>query len=128
MGLANVDLFRRDGVLEHVRAEEAGFRERLDALRDIPVVGDVRGAGFFYAVEVVPDQARGEPFRGEARDAVLAFLPRALAAAGLISRVDARGEVVIQVAPPLVAGADELDLLAERLRSVLTQTAAAFAG
>ncbi len=126
VGLANVDLFRKDGILDHVREQEPGFRERLEGLRDLPVVGDVRGAGYFYAVEVVPDQATEAVFRGAERDEVLAFLPGRLAAAGLISRVDARGEVVIQVAPPLVAGSDELDRLEAGLRSVLTETAAVF--
>jgi hypothetical protein len=126
VALANIDVFRRDGVLEHVRAQEAGFRERLEGLRDIAVVGDVRGAGYFYGVEVVPDQSTDERFRGAERDELLAFLPARLAAAGLISRVDARGEIAVQLAPPLVAGPDELDLLEARLRSVLVETATTF--
>jgi len=128
VALANIDLFRRDGVLEHVRAQEDGFRGRLEGLRDLSVVGDVRGAGYFYGVEVVPDQATDEPFRGAERDELLAFLPARLAAAGLISRVDARGEIAIQLAPPLVAGPDELDLLKARLRSGLVDTPARFGG
>jgi adenosylmethionine-8-amino-7-oxononanoate aminotransferase len=121
VGLANLDVFDRDAILDHVQHHEQGFRERLEGLRDVPLVGDVRGAGYFFAIELVRDQTSGETFRGAERDELLRTVPQHLAAAGLISRVDGRGDPVIQVAPPLVAGPAELDELEARLREALTQ-------
>jgi adenosylmethionine-8-amino-7-oxononanoate aminotransferase len=121
VSLANLDLFEREHVLEHVRAEEPELRARLDALRELPIVGDVRGAGFFWALELVRDQATKESFAPAEREELLRgfLLPRFLDA-GLIARADDRGAPVVQIAPPLVAGADELDFIATTLRTTLT--------
>jgi adenosylmethionine-8-amino-7-oxononanoate aminotransferase len=127
VGLANLDVFEREDVIGNVIAHEAGFRERLEQLRDVPIVGDVRGAGFFQALEMVPDQSTDARFTAEQSDELLRdfLLPR-FYAAGLIARADDRGDPVVQLAPPLVAGDAELDEITAILRTVLTDAAARF--
>jgi adenosylmethionine-8-amino-7-oxononanoate aminotransferase len=115
----NIEIFEREGVLENVRANEARFADNMEALRTLPIVGDVRGSGYFWAVELVPDGAEGR-FDAEQREELLRrFLPGALLHAGLIARGDDRGDTVVQVAPPLVCGPDVLDELTERLETTL---------
>jgi hypothetical protein len=127
VGLANLDVFDRDGVLENVQAHEAGLRERLESLRANPLVGDVRGLGYFFAVELVRDVASKEPFRGAEREELLRFLPPRLYRDRVICRVDGRGDPVVQVAPPLVAGDTELDQLRDRIVPALAEAAEEFA-
>jgi adenosylmethionine-8-amino-7-oxononanoate aminotransferase len=128
VALANIDVFEREGVLEHVRAQEPELRGRLEALRELPIVGDVRGAGFFWALELVRDQATKESFTATEREELLRgfLLPRFLDA-GLIARADDRGDPVVQLSPPLVAGPEELDFIAATLRRVLTEAWETFA-
>ena len=107
---------------------EAGFRERLERLRDLPIVGDVRGAGYFQALELVPDQAtrrHASPPSSARSCCAASSLPR-FYEAGLICRADDRGDPVVQLAPPLVAGDAELDELTDVLRAVLTEASARF--
>jgi len=129
VALANLDLFDREALLERVCAHEAGFRARLEDLRDLPIVGDVRGAGYFQALEMVPDAASDARFTAEQREDLLRgfLLPRCYEA-GLIARADDRGDPVVQLAPPLVAGDDELDVIAATLRTVLTEASERFCG
>jgi adenosylmethionine-8-amino-7-oxononanoate aminotransferase len=122
VGLRNLELMTDERVLENVRANETGFQERLDGLRDIPIVGDVRGAGYFWALELVRDQQTKEHFSDEDSETILrGFLSPRLYDAGLVCRADDRGDPVVQLSPPLVAGPDELDLIASTLRTVLTE-------
>jgi adenosylmethionine-8-amino-7-oxononanoate aminotransferase len=127
VALANLDGFERERVLEHVRTQEPALRARLDALRDVPIVGDVRGAGFFWAVELVRDQQSDERFDAAQREELLrGYLGPRFYDAGLICRVDDRGDPVVQLAPPLVAGPREFDFIAETLRAVLGDASAKF--
>jgi adenosylmethionine-8-amino-7-oxononanoate aminotransferase len=122
VGLANLDLFEREAVLEHVRANEPELRARLESLRDVPLVGDVRGAGYFQALELVKDPATGERFsREETEELLRGFLAPRLYEAGLIARTDDRGDPVVQLSPPLVAGPPEFEFIETTLRSVLTE-------
>jgi adenosylmethionine-8-amino-7-oxononanoate aminotransferase len=122
VALANLDIFDREGLLEHVRAHEPGLRERLESLMDLPIVGDVRGAGYFQALELVKDRDGAERFDAEESEQLLrGFLSPRLLEAGLVCRVDDRGDPVVQLAPPLVAGSDELDTITATLRSVLAE-------
>jgi adenosylmethionine-8-amino-7-oxononanoate aminotransferase len=122
VALANLDLFERDGVLEHVRAHEPEFRARLESLRDVALVGDVRGAGYFQALELVKDPDTKERFgRAESEDLLRGFLAPRLYEAGLIARTDDRGEPVVQFSPPLIAGPAEFEFIETTLRSVLTE-------
>ena len=119
VALANMDIFAREGVLGNVRALEGHLEARLGELRALPIVGDTRGAGFFWAIELV--KAGGARFDQPERDRLLrGFLPRRLREAGLIARADDRGDSVLQIAPPLISDAALLDQIVERLGDVLT--------
>jgi adenosylmethionine-8-amino-7-oxononanoate aminotransferase len=121
VALANLDVFEREAVLDNVLDHEPGFRDRLERLRDLPIVGDVRGAGYFQALELVPDPSSDARFTAEESDELLrGFLLPQFYAAGLIARADDRGDPVVQLAPPLVARDAELDEIADKLRTVLT--------
>jgi adenosylmethionine-8-amino-7-oxononanoate aminotransferase len=127
VALANLDVFEQENVLANVCAHEAGFRARLETLRDLPIIGDVRGAGYFQALELVPDPASDARFDADQRDELLrGFLLPRFFAEGLIARADDRGDPVVQLAPPLVAGDDELDVIATILRTVLTEASERF--
>jgi adenosylmethionine-8-amino-7-oxononanoate aminotransferase len=122
VALANLDIFEREDLLAHVRDHERGLEERLRAVAELPIVGDLRGAGYFWALELVKDQATQEPFtRAESEALLRGFLAPRLYELGLIARADDRGMPVVQVAPPLVAGPDELDALAERVHHALAE-------
>jgi adenosylmethionine-8-amino-7-oxononanoate aminotransferase len=119
---ANLDVFEREDLLGHVRAHQDGFRARLDGLRDLPIVGDVRGDGFFYGIELVRDQATKATLEDDESEQMLrGFLSPALFEAGLICRADDRGDPVIQLSPPLVCGPEQFDEIEQILRSVLSE-------
>ena len=120
IALRNLEIFERDGILENVRALEGRLGERLQALRSLPIVGDVRGTGFFWAVELVGDDERR--LDSDERERLLrGFLPQQLLEAGIIARPDDRGDSVVQVAPPLICDADQLDAMVDALGEVLAQ-------
>src|SRR6266700_2799029 len=119
---ANLDLFEREGLNQHVLDNEAAFRATLEKLTDLPIVGDVRGDGYFYGIEMVKDKATKETFDDDESERLLrGFLSKALFDAGLYCRADDRGDTVIQVAPPLIVGQPEFDEMEQILRSVLTE-------
>jgi adenosylmethionine-8-amino-7-oxononanoate aminotransferase len=119
VALQNLEIFERDGVLENVRLREPGLRERMESLRDLPIVGDVRGAGFFWCVELVDGEGDGR-LNADTRERLLrGHLPGALREARLIARADDRGEAVLQIAPPLVSDDAVLDEIVDKLRAVL---------
>jgi adenosylmethionine-8-amino-7-oxononanoate aminotransferase len=121
VGNANLDILEREDLCAQVLANEARFTELLDGLRDIPIVGDVRGEGYFRAIELVSDQATKGAFTpGESRWLLRGFLSPRLYEAGLICRADDRAEPVITLAPPLIAGEEELTFIAGTLRQVLS--------
>jgi adenosylmethionine-8-amino-7-oxononanoate aminotransferase len=127
VALANLDVFEREGILDHVRQHEGEFRARLEGLRDLPIVGDVRGAGYFQALELVRDQATDAAFTADEREELLrGFLLPRFYAAGLIARADDRGDPVVQLAPPLIAGPDEFDVIVQTLREVLGEASDRF--
>jgi adenosylmethionine-8-amino-7-oxononanoate aminotransferase len=119
IALKNIEIFARDGVLENVRAREKGLRERLESLRELPIVGDVRGAGFFWAVELVKDDELTRLGAEERERLLRGFLPGRLLEAGLIARADDRGDSVLQIAPPLISDDLVLDEIVEAMRTVL---------
>ncbi|HVX19989.1 MAG TPA: aspartate aminotransferase family protein [Acidimicrobiales bacterium] len=122
VAMANLDVFERDGILDHVRATQGSFRAALEGLGDLPIVGEVRGDGFFYGIELVKDKATRETFSDEESEFLLrGFLSGALFDSGLICRADDRGDPVVQLAPPLICGQAEIDLMAEVLRNVLVE-------
>jgi len=120
--LANLDVFAGEGILDNVRANEDAFRDMLESLRDIPIVGDVRGMGYFWAVELVKDRATKETFtRAESEDLLRGHLSGELFSRGLICRADDRGDPVVQLSPPLIAGPAEFEEMEAVLRPVLEE-------
>jgi adenosylmethionine-8-amino-7-oxononanoate aminotransferase len=120
VGLANIDVMASERLCEHVRANEGAFRERLEGLRDLPIVGDVRGAGYFHAIELVKDKQTKETFNAEESEHLLrGFLSGELYRRGLICRTDDRGDPIVQLAPPLVASEQQFDEIETILRDVL---------
>jgi adenosylmethionine-8-amino-7-oxononanoate aminotransferase len=125
VALKNIEIMRRERVLEHVRETAADFRAALEPLLDLPIVGDLRGTGFFYALELVKDKESRASFSDEECDRLLRGIvsPR-LFEQGLICRADDRGDPVAQISPPLVAGQEEFDKIAGTLGEVLEHAAA----
>jgi adenosylmethionine-8-amino-7-oxononanoate aminotransferase len=119
---ANLDIFEREGLNRHVLATEDAFRATLEKLNDLPIVGDVRGDGYFYGIEMVKDKATKETFNdAEAEKLLRGFLSKALFEAGLYCRADDRGDPVIQLAPPLICDQEHFDEIEQKLRAVLTE-------
>ena len=126
IALKNIEIMKREGIVEHVRATEDAFRAKLETLLEIPIVGDVRGTGFFYAIELVKDRETKETFDdAECESLLRGYLSPALFEAGLICRQDDRGDPVVQISPPLVAGEAELDEIVGILGDVLGEAASA---
>jgi adenosylmethionine-8-amino-7-oxononanoate aminotransferase len=122
VAMANLDAFEREGILDNVRTHESTFRNMLESLRDLPIVGDVRGVGFFQAIELVKDKETKETFNDEESETLLrGFLSGELYRRGLICRADDRGDPVIQLAPPLICGPEQFAEIEAVLRPVLTE-------
>jgi adenosylmethionine-8-amino-7-oxononanoate aminotransferase len=122
IAMANLDVIENEGILNNVRANEGALRSMLESLRDIPIVGDVRGAGYFCAIELVRDQETKETFTDEEAETLLrGFLSGELYRRGLICRADDRGDPVIQLSPPLIAGPAQFEEIEAILRPVLTE-------
>ncbi len=119
IALKNIEIFERDGILENVLELEPHLRSRMEELARLPVVGDARGSGFFWALELVTDGEQGR-FDAEQREELLRrYLPGKLLDAGIIARGDDRGDTVLQVAPPLISDVQILDEMVDRLADVL---------
>jgi adenosylmethionine-8-amino-7-oxononanoate aminotransferase len=117
---ANLDAFENEGILEHVRANEDAFRATLERLLDLPIVGDVRGEGYFYGIELVKDKATKETFSDEECERILfGFVSKQLYAEGLYCRADDRGDPVVQLSPPLFCTQEHFDEMEQILRVVL---------
>ncbi len=122
VALANLDIFEKEDLLGNVRTHEAAFRTTLEKLYDLPIVGDIRGAGYFYGIEMVKDKVTRETFTDDESERLLrGFLSQALFDAGLVCRADDRGDPVIQLAPPLICGQEHFDEIEAILRTVLTE-------
>lgn len=120
VAMANLDLFEAEDLLGNVRRNEDAFLATLSKLKDLPVVGDVRGTGYFYGIELVKDRATKETFTEEECERILyGFVSKALWSEGLYCRADDRGEPVIQLSPPLTVGQAEFDEMEQILRRVL---------
>ncbi|MDX6465673.1 MAG: hypothetical protein QOI27_713 [Gaiellaceae bacterium] len=122
IALKNLEIMKRERIVENVRAHGDEFRATLEQLLDLPIVGDVRGTGFFYAVELVKDKETRETFSDEECETLLrGFLSPQLFEKGLICRADDRGDPVIQISPPLIATQKEFDIINGTLGEVLTE-------
>ena len=122
VALANLDIFEREGLNAHVKEMAPAFRSTLEKLYALPIVGDIRGEGFFYGIELVKDKTTKETFNDEESERLLrGFLTPALWEAGLYCRADDRGDPVVQLAPPLISGQKEFDAIYEILHGVLSE-------
>jgi adenosylmethionine-8-amino-7-oxononanoate aminotransferase len=122
VALANLDIMEREGLNQHVRDNSPLFRSYLEKLLDLPIVGDVRGDGYFFGIEMVKDKATKETFNADESERLLrGFLSQALFEAGLYCRADDRGDPVIQLAPPLTATETQFAEIEQILRAVLTE-------
>jgi adenosylmethionine-8-amino-7-oxononanoate aminotransferase len=122
VAMANLDIFEREQLNEHVLETEGAFRSTLEKLKDLPLVGDVRGDGYFYGIELVKNQDTKETFDDDESERLLrGFLSGALFEAGLYCRADDRGDPVVQLAPPLICDQAHFDEMESILRDVLTR-------
>jgi adenosylmethionine-8-amino-7-oxononanoate aminotransferase len=123
IAMANLDIFEREDLCGHVREKEEEFRRMLEAIHeDLPIVGDVRGAGYFHALELVKDKETKETFTDEESEELLrGFMSGELFKRGLICRADDRGDPVVQLSPPLIADTEQFEEIDTVLRSVLTE-------
>ena len=120
VAMANLDIFEREDLNGHVRRNEGAFRSTLEKLLDLDIVGDVRGDGYFYGIELVKDKGSKETFTADESERLLrGFLSKALFENGLYCRADDRGDPVIQLSPPLIADQGHFDEIEQILRSVL---------
>jgi len=122
VALANIEIFEREDLCGHVLSKQDEFRQALESLSDLPIVGDVRGAGFFWAIELVKDKETKQSFDDDESEALLrGFLSGELYRNGLICRADDRGDPVIQLAPPLIADTEQFEEITDVLRPVLDE-------
>ena len=127
VALANLDIFEREGLNDRVRQQSPALRATLEKLYDLPIVGDVRGEGYFFGIELVKDKATRQTFTDEERRALLGRVSSGLFEAGLYCRTDDRGDSVIQLAPPLISGQAEFDTIESIVRGVLSRDQASAA-
>jgi adenosylmethionine-8-amino-7-oxononanoate aminotransferase len=122
VALKNIEIMKRERIVEHVAETQDQFRATLEQLLDLPIVGDVRGTGFFYAIELVKDKDTRQSFNEEECETLLrGFLSPRLFERGLICRSDDRGDPVVQISPPLIAGQQEFDQIVSILGDVLAE-------
>jgi len=122
IALANIEIMRRERIVEGVREHEPAFRRTLEQLLELPIVGDLRGAGYFYALELVKDKETKQTFDPDEREwLVRGVVSRRLLERGLICRADDRGDPVLQISPPLIARQPEFDEIVGILGDVLEE-------
>jgi adenosylmethionine-8-amino-7-oxononanoate aminotransferase len=122
VALKNIEIMKRDGIVERVRENEPVFRGALERLLELPIVGDLRGCGYFYALELVKDKETRASFDDAECDELLrGFVSPELFKRGLLCRADDRGDPVVQISPPLVAGPEEFEFIASTLAEVLEE-------
>jgi adenosylmethionine-8-amino-7-oxononanoate aminotransferase len=123
VAMKNLDIMENEKINEHVRENEGLFRKTLEKLYDLPIVGNVRGEGFFYGIELVKNQETKESFSTEESEKILrGFISQALFEHGIYCRTDDRGDPVIQLAPALIANRTQFDEIETIIRTVLTKS------
>lgn len=124
VALANLDIIEKEQLNSHVEANSSVFRSYLERLTDLPLVGDIRGDGYFYGIELVKDKESRETFGTEEKERLLrGYVSKALFEGGLYCRADDRGDPIIQLAPPLICGESHFAEIEEVLRAVLGEAA-----
>ena len=124
VALKTIDIIESEGVLENVNANQDYFHDQLLKLKDIPIVGDVRGTGYFWGVELVKDQESKDTWGGDEAERLLrGYVSPEMFRRGLICRSDDRGDPVVQLAPPLISTREDIDFMVGTLREVFTEAA-----
>jgi adenosylmethionine-8-amino-7-oxononanoate aminotransferase len=122
IALKNLEIMQREKIVDRVRDNEDAFRSTLEQLLELPIAGDLRGQGYFWALELVRDKETKTGFSEEESETLLrGFLSPRFFEKGLICRADDRGDAVVQISPPLVAGRAEFDEIAGILGDVLAE-------
>jgi adenosylmethionine-8-amino-7-oxononanoate aminotransferase len=125
VALRNLQIFEDEQLLQRVLKYEVEFKQALESLLDLPIIGDLRGEGYFYALELVKDRDTAARFDDAAeRQAMLASLRGRLAELGIICRADDRADPLVQLAPPLISGPEHFDEIVSKLRTALTEAMA----
>jgi adenosylmethionine-8-amino-7-oxononanoate aminotransferase len=120
--MANLDIFEREDLCGQVLDRQDRFQAALESLYELPIVGHVRGDGFFWAIELVKDKETKQTLDDEeSEDLLRGFLSGELYRRGLICRADDRGDPVIQLSPPLIAGDEQFEEILSVLRPVLNE-------
>ena len=119
VALKSIEIFETEHILENVLANQDYFQKSLESLYDLPIVGDVRGTGYFWGIELVKDQASRESFEGDEAERLLrGYVSPEMFRRGLICRSDDRGDPVVQLAPPLISTRNDIDFMVGTLREV----------
>jgi adenosylmethionine-8-amino-7-oxononanoate aminotransferase len=122
VALKNIEIMEREGIVQHVNEKQHVLQAKLATLLELPIAGDLRGTGYLWALELVKDKETRETFSAEESESLLrGFLSPRLFEKGLICRADDRGDSVVQISPPLVAGEQEIDELVGILGDVLAE-------
>jgi adenosylmethionine-8-amino-7-oxononanoate aminotransferase len=122
VAMRNLDIMQNEKINEHVREKEGIFRKTLEKLYDIPIVGNIRGEGFFYGIELVKNKETRESFSAQESERILrGFISQALFENGIYCRTDDRGDPVVQLAPALIANEIQFNEIESILRNVLTK-------
>lgn len=119
VALANIEAMEAEGIVEHAAAHEGMFRSKLETLLDHPITAEVRGAGYFYAIELQKDPENGIHFSREEATEIVGLLKPLLLELGMIARADGRGAPILQYSPPLIAGPEEFDEIVRISREAL---------
>jgi adenosylmethionine-8-amino-7-oxononanoate aminotransferase len=125
IALKSIEIIENEHVLENVLANQDYFQHSLESLQEIPIVGDVRGTGYFWGIELVKDQVTKETWAGQDAERLLrGYVSPEMFRRGLICRSDDRGDPVVQLAPPLISTRADIDFMVDTLREVFTGAAA----
>ncbi|HVB19199.1 MAG TPA: aspartate aminotransferase family protein [Acidimicrobiales bacterium] len=124
VSLKVLEILEKEHVLENVLSNQDYFKDQLNQLKEIPIVGDVRGTGYFWGIELVKDQETKETWQGDDAETLLrGFVTPEMFRRGLICRSDDRGDPVVQIAPPLISTREDIDFIVGVLREVFTGAA-----
>ena len=122
VALKNLEIMQREKIVDHVREKQQSLGDQLRSLLDLDIVGDVRGTGFMWAIELVKDKETRATFSPEECETLLrGYLSHALFEHGLICRADDREDPVVQISPPLIADEEEFSKIVGILGDVLTE-------
>ena len=128
VALKSIEILERDKLFANVSGLEPHLSARMHALKRHRIVGDVRGSGFFFAVELVPDGGEGRFTTRQREVLIRRMLPDTLRGRGVLARVYDRAEPLLQIAPPLISDRALLDTIVDVIDEVLAEGSALLEG